>query len=265
MPQPGHSIAVELAVQDARGAEIARALGADRIELCSALALGGLTPSRGLIERAIEVGPPVHVLIRPRAGGFVYTRQEVETILADIRHAREAGAAGVVVGALTPAGAPDLEVLERCVAVARGCVATQGYAAAPEGAAAAGIEVTFHRAIDVSADIRRSAELLRGRGVHRILTSGGAATAFAGREVLADLVKTCGNEVEVQAGAGITPSNVRAVAATGAAAVHFSATRGAHPAPILDEGTRGSGGVDFGTYATIDADLAAQTIAALTG
>src|SRR5690625_3765207 len=101
--------AVEIAVQDAAGAKVARELGADRIELCSALALGGLTPSRGLIDVALEVCPQVHVLIRPRAGGFVYSRGELELMRRDIRAAIASGAAGIVVGALTDEGAVDRE------------------------------------------------------------------------------------------------------------------------------------------------------------
>lgn len=230
--------AVEIAVQDAAGAKVARELDADRIELCSALALGGLTPSRGLIDVALEVGPEVHVLIRPRAGGFVYCRAELELMRRDIRAATASGAAGVVVGALTEVGTVDGEAVDSFVE------------------AAGGAEVTFHRAIDVAADIFAAAQSLVGRGVRRILTSGGAVSADAGRGVLTELVHRYGARVQIQAGAGIGPDNARRVADTGVAAVHFSATRSiGAPAP--------AGAVDFGGFDTIDADLAGATIRAL--
>src|SRR5690625_3254829 len=152
--------AIELGAQDLSGAAIGKELGVDRIELCSALTLDGLTPSLGLIERAIEVGPDVHVLVRPRAGGFVYSAEELALTLADVRHAVRAGAAGIVIGALDESGMPDLDFVGRCVE------------------AADGLEVTFHRAIDVSADILGAASMLVGTGVSRILTSGGAESAF---------------------------------------------------------------------------------------
>src|SRR5699024_7577546 len=159
----------------------------DRIELCSALNLGGLTPSVGLIEAASEIFAQVHVLIRPRAGGFQYTRAEVELMLRDAHRALSAGAAGVVVGVLDDDVMPDLRVLSRFVEVV------------------GDREVTFHRAIDVSADPREAARSLLGCGVRRILTSGGAPSADEGRKVLGDLVEICGAEIEVQAGAGINP------------------------------------------------------------
>ncbi|GGO67110.1 hypothetical protein GCM10010910_28140 [Microbacterium nanhaiense] len=127
--------AFEVAVQDPPGAAIAAAVGVDRIELCSALAIGGVTPSRGLIEIAVAAGTPVHVLVRPRGGGFAYDSDEVGLIVRDVAEAVRAGAAGVVFGA-TARGAIDVETMR----------ATKD--------AAAGIEVTFHRAFDTVPDRR---------------------------------------------------------------------------------------------------------------
>src|SRR5690625_7180163 len=93
--------AIELGAQDLSGAATGEELGVHRIERCRALTLDGLTPSLGLIERAIEVGPDVHVLVRPRAGGFVYSAEELALTLADVRHTVRAGAAGIVIGART--------------------------------------------------------------------------------------------------------------------------------------------------------------------
>lgn len=227
---------VELAVQDPAGIRAAADLGVTRIELCSALAMGGLTPSAGLISAA-SARVPTHVLVRPRAGHFTYTPEEIDLILADIHAAVGAGAHGVVVGALSPSGMPDLAALEKFIL------------------AAEGVEVTFHRAIDVAADLHIAAESLRGTGVKRILTSGGAPSAYEGREALAELVEICGGEIQVQAGAGINPSNVKQIVATGVAGVHFSAKQVVSTDP--------TNGVDFGGYETVDGELAAATVAAL--
>src|SRR5690625_5352730 len=199
--------AIELGAQDLYGAAIGKELGVDRIELCSALTLDGLTPSLGLIERAIEVGPDVHVLARPRAGGFVYSAEELALTLADVRHTVRAGAAGIVIGALDEFGMPDLDFVARCVE------------------AADGLEVTFHRAIDVSADILEAASMLVGTGVSRILTSGGAESAFEGRPVLRRVVDVCGEQIQVQAGGGVRAGYDRGVHATGGAAIDFSSRR----------------------------------------
>ena len=131
---------VEIAVQDAAGVRIALREGAALVELRQALGLGGLTPSPGLVEAAVETAHAasangyVHVLVRPRGGGFVYDADEVDTTVRDIRFVRSLGADGVVVGALTDAGELDLEALRRCID------------------AAEGLDVTVHRAVDAAAD-----------------------------------------------------------------------------------------------------------------
>lgn len=249
MTETNSGPAIELAVQDAAGVRVAAEVGADRVELCSALDLGGLTPSIGLVESAVvaaaDAGLPggVHVLIRPRPGNFEFDEHEVSVMLRDVRSVITAGAAGVVIGALTEAGAVDRRTLERLVDAAEGAV-----------------EVTFHRAIDVSADSRAAVEALIGRGVTRVLTSGRAPTAPLGVGMLELLAECYGEDVQIMAGAGITPGNVRAIADTGVAAVHFSAKRtGSADVPAAPRG------VDFGGYDTTDPALAAATIAALRG
>src|SRR5690625_4315163 len=101
--------AIELAIQDVAGAHVARDMGVDRVELCTGLALGGLTPSIGLIEHVVRSGVEAHVLIRPRAGGFLYSPAEVGLMEAEITHAVAAGAAGVVIGVLDDAGYPYID------------------------------------------------------------------------------------------------------------------------------------------------------------
>lgn len=229
---------IEIVAQDVRGAQIAKAVGADRIELCVGLSVGGLTPSIALIEQAVHNGPDVHVLIRPRPGGFVYSDEEKAIILADVKAAMSAGAKGVVIGSLTEEALPDLDFVARC----RQIVGDD--------------EVTFHRAIDVSADVTAAARVLADAEVDRILTSGGAPSAFEGRTRLTDLMREFGERIQIQAGAGISPTNVADIAATGVAAVHFSGST-----PVA--GNPPPGGVDFGGYTTTDQQLVEETIAVL--
>lgn len=204
-------LAVEIAVQDRAGVRVALEAGADRIELCSALGVGGLTPSAGLIEAAVAEARGagrdgfVHVLIRPRAGGFAYDADEVELALADIRYARRAGASGVVVGALDAVGAVDTDAVARFVTEA------------------GDLEVTFHRAIDIAPDPLGALDTLAALGVRRILTSGGASRSIDGVGMLAALVAQSAGRVQVMAGGGVGVPDIVGIAATGVDAVHLSA------------------------------------------
>ncbi|MFC9439849.1 copper homeostasis protein CutC [Nocardia sp. NPDC057030] len=195
---------VEICVESVGGVRVAEEVGADRIELCAGLSDGGLTPSVALIERAVAltVKTQVHVLIRPRAGDFRYSAEEISVMVRDIQAARAAGADGVVVGALDSAGALDpinAAFLE----------------------AAQGLEVTLHRAIDVSASSPRTLDQAVAFGFARVLTSGRQRSALAGATVIKDLVRQAAGSIEVMAGGGIRPSNVgELIDATGVSAVH---------------------------------------------
>ncbi|WP_348787393.1 copper homeostasis protein CutC [Leifsonia sp. NPDC080035] len=205
------TVAVEIAVQDVAGARVALTEGATRIELCSALGLGGLTPSAGLLRSAVAVAAEagadgfVHALIRPRGGGFAYDAGEIATTLQDIRFAREAGAAGVVIGALTDAGRVDADAVARFVD------------------AAEGMQVTFHRAIDTVADPVAAAETLLELGVARILTSGGAARSIDGVDGLRALAQRFSGALQIMAGGGVAVDDIPALVASGVDAVHLSA------------------------------------------
>jgi copper homeostasis protein len=202
---------LEIAVQDPAGVRIALDAGADRIELCSALATGGLTPSAGLIEAAVAQADAasrpgfVQVLVRPRGGGFVYSPEELDVSISDVRTARRSGAGGVVIGALTAAGAIDAEGTGRLID------------------AADGIEITFHRAMDTVADPLGALEVLIGLGVTRILTSGGAPRSVDGVGMLAALAAQASSRIQVMAGGGVRVQDIQAIAATGVDAVHLSA------------------------------------------
>lgn len=205
------TIALELAVQDAAGVRVARDIGATRVELTQALAVGGLTPSAATLEAALDAagegGPEVHVLIRPRPGGFRYDADEIAVCVRDIERAVAAGAAGVVVGALGDSGALDLDAIARM------------------RDAAGGASVTLHRAIDVTADPVTSLERAIDLGLQRVLTSGGASVAVDGLDTLRAMVSAATGRIEVMAGSGVSAASAPVLAASGVDAVHLSAKR----------------------------------------
>lgn len=200
---------LEIAANSLDSALAAQDGGADRIELCAGLELGGLTPSPGLVARVRErLRIPVYVLIRPRAGDFAYSAAEHETMLADIAWCRQVGCDGVVVGALTPEGDVDSARCSELVA------------------AAGAMGVTFHRAIDVSREPARALEDIVALGCERILSSGGAPGAPQGADALRRLVEQAGERIVVMPGAGIDAGNIANLRAlTGAREFHASAKR----------------------------------------
>lgn len=202
--------AVEIAVQDLAGVRIALEEGADRIELCIALDLGGLTPSIGLVEAAVAAAAEarvtdfVHVLVRPRGGGFVYDEGELAVIERDIRAVFAAGADGVVVGAAHADGTLDETAIARFVE------------------ASDGMTVTVHRVIDAAPDTVEALRPLGGLGVTRVLSSGGAADCRAGAPVL-ERMRTAGAAVQIMAGGGVRVDDIALLVAAGVDAVHLSA------------------------------------------
>ncbi|MCL6707174.1 hypothetical protein M8R20_09190 [Pseudomonas sp. R2.Fl] len=176
---------LEICVDDPVGLGEAIAGGADRIELCSALSVGGLTPSRGFMAAAARSGVPVHAMIRPREGDFVYDAADAVVMLEDIRTAREAGLAGIAIGASRPDGSLDIPLLRRLVE------------------AAAGMQVTLHRAFDLVPDFDRALEEAISLGCSRVLTSGGASIAPDGIEMLRRLAERAGGRIGILPGGGI--------------------------------------------------------------
>jgi copper homeostasis protein len=198
-------ITLEVCIDTPDAIETCVAEGVDRIELCSALAVGGLTPSHGLMEIAAQSSVPAHAMIRPVAGDFVLNDAVLKTMLGDIKAARDAGLAGVVIGALTSDRRLDHDRLRQFIT------------------AAGPLDVTLHRAIDLCADPLRAVEEAADLGMTRILTSGAAHTAFAGRVVIAQMVKRAAGRVTIMPGSGITAQNVAAlVQDTGVRDVHAS-------------------------------------------
>lgn len=214
------SVLIEVCAGTLDDLEAARAAGADRVELNSGLQLGGLTPSPALLEQAVRLFPGnVVAMIRPRAGGFVYSAADWRVCLRDTELALGAGASGVAVGVLTGAGEIDVARLAELVRLAQGR------------------EVVFHRAFDLVADWRVSLELLNEMGVRRVLSSGLAATAVAGSAVLGEMVLASRKLlIEVLAGSGIRAGNVRQlVLKTGVSQVHGTFSR-LVPEPEYDSG-----------------------------
>lgn len=203
---------LEVCVDDIGGLREALAGGAGRIELCSALPLGGLTPSAALISAAVREPVPVHVLIRPRAGDFVYDAAEEQLIAADIGAAVEAGAAGVVIGASRSDTRLDTPLLGRLVSIAHRGSERRGKPVA----------LTLHRAFDLCADPIGALEAAIGLGFDRVLTSGGAESALAGRETLAALVQRARGRIRILAAGGIDPANVASILNAGVDEIHAS-------------------------------------------
>lgn len=198
---------LEAVVDSLEAALAAEKAGADRLELCSGLELGGLTPGSGLMHAVCDrVRIPVHVLIRTRGGNFECSQAEFETLLLEAEAAREAGAAGIVAGILLADGQIDIVRMRLLVE------------------AASPLPVTFHRAFDRVADRDRAVADLLETGCDRLLSSGMAANAFEGRQTLGWLRAQAEGRLVVMPGGGVTAANVTQIAeATGAIEFHFSA------------------------------------------
>ena len=180
---------IEICVDTLAGLEQAVAGGAGRIELCAALDLGGLTPSAGLMRAAAGCGVPVLAMMRPRAGGFVWSAPEQAAICDDIAAARAAGLAGVVLGASLPDGRLDRAALARMIA------------------AASGLQMTLHRCFDLVPDPAAALETAIELGFHRVLTSGGALRAVDGLAQLRALQAQAAGRIGILPGAGISAAN----------------------------------------------------------
>jgi copper homeostasis protein len=206
---------LEICVDSVESAVAAEAGGAQRIELCSALAEGGLTPSAGLIDAVrARVGIGVHVMIRPRGGDFCYSQDDLRVMRRDIQHAAEAGADGVVLGLLTPAGEVNIDGTRALIELARP------------------MQVTFHRAIDMTPNVDRALEDVIRSGADRILTSGAAQTATAGTAQVASLVHAASGRIRIMVCGGVRPENIEHIARETGASEFHAALRTVLPSPV---------------------------------
>ena len=184
--------------------------GADRLELCANLAIGGTTPSPSLFCQVRRDFPiPVNVLIRPRFGDFLYSREELEEMAEEIRRFRELGANGVVIGALTPEGELDRSAMARLMEQA------------------GGMEVTLHRAFDMIRDPLEALEAAVELGCGTILTSGQAQSAAEGCQVLGKVFSQAAGRIYIMAGCGVKQGNIPAIhQKTGIRVFHTTGRRG---------------------------------------
>ena len=196
---------LEVCVDSVESAVNAETGGADRIELCGDLIVGGITPSLALFERIREkINIPIHVLLRPRFGDFLYSEEEMEVLIRQAKMFAEAGADNLVIGCLTPDGKLDLEAMKRIIDVS------------------GDTPVNLHRAFDMCRDLDEALEDAKALGVVSILTSGGYASALEGIEILNRLKKNAGG-IDIMAGAGMNAKNIKhMIANSSLTAFHMS-------------------------------------------
>lgn len=198
---------IEICANSFESAQAAQLAGADRIELCTELSVGGLTPSQGLIEKVIsELNIPTHVLIRPRSGNFTYSEEEVDVMLRDIAFCKKLGCAGIVSGFLTSENKIDTKKTQQLIE------------------ASDGMEFTFHRAFDWVENPLEELQKLIDLKVNRLLSSGQNPTAIEGISLLKDLQKHAKDKIEIMPGGGIKIENALKFKEANFKSIHFSAT-----------------------------------------
>jgi copper homeostasis protein len=228
-PEPcmSKSFLFELCADSLESAKAGQAGGADRMELCEQLSIAGVTPSIALLAAVLdEVSIPVHVLIRPRGGDFVYSGAEISLMRRQIEQCKAAGAAGVAVGVLRRDGRVDVERTRELFELARP------------------MKVTFHRAFDEAGDLDQALEDVIASGADCLLTSGGASNVLEGAERIGRLQIQAGDRLEVMAGGGLKLKNLaEVVRRSGVTCLHGSLARprnadGLAPASVLEEDLR---------------------------
>ena len=230
---------LEICAGSVASAIAARDGGAQRIELCAALEVGGVTPSAGLIAEARKVeGLVLNVIIRPRGGDFLYDSHEIACMEEDIRTCRRIGVDGVVIGALTAEGDIDTATCKRLIN------------------AADGMSITFHRAFDMCRNPQKALEELIALGCHRVLKSGQAPTAEAGTALLGELVEQADGRIIIMPGCGVNSNNAaRILQATGANEIHASARKSVGSRMIYRNSSVSMGNSDSDEYARKETDV----------
>jgi copper homeostasis protein len=201
-----HPVILEICADSVESAVAAEAGGANRIELCSSLLEGGVTPSAGLISTIrSRLAIDIYVMVRPRGGDFCYSPAEFETMEQDVLTAKQLGAHGIVFGILTEDGGIDVDRTRHLVEIARP------------------LKSTFHRAFDMSRELSKSLADVITTGADRILTSGGEQNVEDGLPAIAKVVRAAGPRISIMAGGGVSEANVhRVIAETGVREIHAS-------------------------------------------
>lgn len=199
---------LEICANSYQSAINAQKAGANRIELCSELSIGGITPSYGLLKKvSVEISIPVNVLVRPRSGNFCYSDDEFEQIKTDILICKELGFNGIVSGVLNPDNSIDIKRTQELIKLSKP------------------LSFTFHRAFDCVTNPKKSLQQLIDLGVDRILTSGLQEKAIDGIELLAELQKIAQNKLTILAGSGINSKNAKQFKDVGLREIHSSASK----------------------------------------
>lgn len=204
---------LEICIESISSARTALVGGADRLEVCGNLAVGGVTPSLELVERCVELSSSdfarsnVMMMVRPHSRGFVYNQDDLKAMLRDIDVAKQLGAQGVVFGALTVDGCVDKALCRRLIDAARP------------------LEITFHRAFDLARDPFQALDDLLDLGLDRVLTSGQADTALQGAQLLQGLIHHASEGLTVIVAGNVRAANIQQLRWTGASEFHSSARK----------------------------------------
>jgi copper homeostasis protein len=204
-----NNVFFELCAETLQAALAAEAGGADRIELCTDLACGGVTPGTGLMAATVRsLTIPVHILIRPRSGDFVFSRTEFDQMRQEIEQAKQVGASGVALGVLLADGSVDVDRSRELVELSRP------------------MDVTFHRAFDETRDLHEALESVIETGADSLLTSGGAADVLSGAECISALRLQARKRIQIIAGGGLRLENLlEIVRRSGVFSLHGSLSR----------------------------------------
>lgn len=221
---------LEVCVDGPQGVDACAMTAVDRIELCAALDVGGLTPSPGMIEYAGRLAPKVHGMVRPRSGDFVFDEDEIQVMCGDITAMRRAGFGGVVIGVSDGQGGLNVDALATLIQ------------------AAGDLDVTLHRVVDTLVDPVSAVEIAADLGIRRILSSGGAPRAVDGVDCLARMQQRSAGRVEIMAGSGVTAENLGEIAAqTGLHNFHGSCSS-------RSQAPKGTDGFGFGGQGIVKTD-----------
>lgn len=235
---------IEVCVENIESCAVAEAAGASRIELCGALAVGGITPSIGFMELArFATQLPIYAMIRPRSGDFYFSSQEIAMMLREIEAAKQAKLDGIVIGSLDKAGKVDRGQLNELIS------------------AAGSLGVTFHRAIDLCTAPEQGIEEIIAAGCERILTSGQAATAVEGIDTIIQWQKLFGDHIKIMAGAGINECNAsKIIARANIQEIHLSAKTSRQPNHRVALGSTSKGAKDSIQTPITSPEILAQVV-----